>query len=193
MGKLVGSIFLPPPSWIGLMGLRVKVNRIFQLQISWYRCALEWFKIVRLVHTWKLPSVLKIFRCSDLNIPSNWLYVIDIIIRFVLTNRNSENYKLLEKHQTTFTMLWSYTCVSLHVTYAYLRLVLRRASVWGVFLNCNKRHSKKSGLKSYFSLSQVSYLFSFSRCLKLILLCVVFYCFSLLLLILFTILCLFIF
>ena len=133
--KLVGGIFLPPPSWIGLMG--------FQLQISWYRCTLGWFEIARLVHTWKLPRVLKIFRCSDLNIPSNWLYVINVIIftpwRFFLKNKNSENYKLLEKHQTTFTKLWSYTGVSLRVTCAYLRLVLRKVFVWGVFLNHYKR------------------------------------------------------
>ena len=67
-GKLVGDVFLLPPEW---------GQPIFQLQISWYRCMLRLFKISRLVHTLKLPRVLKIFWCSDLNIPSNWLYVIN--------------------------------------------------------------------------------------------------------------------
>ena len=63
--------------------------------MSWYWCTLGWFEVARLNHMWKLPRVLKIFRCSDLNILSNWLYVINIIIsspwRFVLKNRNSES------------------------------------------------------------------------------------------------------
>ena len=102
-------------------------------------------------------------------------------------NRNFETYNLLEKHQTTFTMLWSETCVIM----LCIPQVGSKKSFWvgSIFKPLQETRSKKSRLKFYFSSSQVSYSISVIRRLKLLHLCIAFYCFSLLLLILSIILC----
>ena len=123
--KLFGSIFrLPHHKWVYGFFLSFKFHNI--------GARLDELKYLDLLTCWNCHVFWRVF-----NIPSNWLYVINSHRKhpkkICSENKISETYKLLEKHQTTFTMIWSYTCVILHVTYTYLRLVRRKASVWGYF------------------------------------------------------------
>ena len=94
-GKLLGSIFLPPPSSIGLMGFSNFMIQVHAWMI-WNSATCSHVEIA---------TCCEDFWCSDFNMPSNWLYVINIIVSSPWRNRNFENCKLLEKHHTTFTML----------------------------------------------------------------------------------------